>query len=388
MKRVLLKPRFEGLDLHVLYKELIQNPPPEFAIEYHKASNNNSFYIIDNKSSSPLLKEFLFYAKPIPYILLQTMTNTNFYDYDLIYASQHVLFNMKGPWICDLEFANALAAYGNISMIRSVISNALANKHCKFILPWSYWAKDTLLRSIDCSNLLDKIKVVHYTVNPKSFTKEKHDGVNFLFVGSSNPMNVRNIQFKNLREVIIAFDNIAPKYDNVNLIIRSYLPEPLKNLAKKNKAITVIDKFLSKEELDLLYKKADVFVLPSHETMGTALLDAMSFELPVIAMNLYDIPELINHMENGILLTPPAGISYYDKNGCPPDYSRQFNEGITKYSTVIIKQLEEYFCTLIENKQLRLLLARNARESIENGTFSIQKRNEELRKVFESATNS
>ena len=229
-KQVFLKYRFKGWYFHSLYSELINYPPEGFQINFEKdAFTHESIHSLDSKSANPFIKEALFHLKPIPYLITQRMKQYEPKDCDLIYASQHVLFNAKKPWVTDFEFASALSAYGNLSTVRNIIKKTLEHGQCKFILPWSDWAKKTLVNSIDCKIFYEKIQVVHYTVRPKKFQKILHDGINLLFVGSSNPMNARNIQFKNLKEIILAFNKVSKKYDNVNLILKSYLSPELSN---------------------------------------------------------------------------------------------------------------------------------------------------------------
>jgi len=387
LKRILLKPRFEGHKIHSLYSEIIRNPPPGYAIEYRdKFIQNSRIYTLDNKAANPVLRELIYHLKPIIYIASQKKQKNNFEGYDMVYASQHVLFNSSIPWVTDLEFVNALAAFGNVSLIKNGIRKQLETEKCKFIMPWSEWAKETLILSMDYSKFKEKIKVIRYTVNPKKVVKHKHDGIEFLFVGSSNPMNVRNIQFKNLKETILAFNRISEKYDGVHLTLRSYLPPNLKFLVEHNPMISIIDSFLDIEDLYKLYLNADIFVLPSHETCGIAILDAMSFELPVIAMNIYDMPEVITHMQNGILIDGHKDMQYYTKYKSPSDYSWKFVSGIRKYSDYIVNQLELYFTKLVEDSSLRNKLAVEARKTIEKGRLSIEKRNKDLAEVFEATT--
>lgn len=53
------------------------------------------------------------------------------------------------------------------------------------------------------------------------------------------------------------------------------------------------------------YVAADGFVLPSDlESMPRVLLEAMAFGLPVVAANVWGIPELVRHGENGLLFAP------------------------------------------------------------------------------------
>ena len=143
---------------------------------------------------------------------------------------------------------------------------------------------------------------------------------------------------------------------------------------------------MKEEELFDLYVNSDIFVLPSHETSGISLLDAMSFEIPVIAMNIYDIPEVINHLKNGVLISPPPQMKYYTKTKTPNDHSPNFINGMAKYSEHIVKQLEEYFVLLIEDTKLRKKLGMEARETIEKGEFCLENQKQNLFSVFEEAT--
>lgn len=384
-KNILLKPRFEGWSVHSLYNEIIENPPKGYTIEFKKPNIQSKIYNIDNKSTNPLLKEIIYHLKPIPYIVSQKLQKKYYSNYDLIYASQHIVFNNDSPWISDFEFVNAYAGFGNINLIQNTIRKQFESKNCKFILPWSEWAKKTLFTSMDCSKFEEKIKILRYTVNPKKIERKKHESVNFLFIGSTNPMNIKNIHYKGVNEIISAFNQISKKYDNISLTIRAKLPENIKKNTSKNNKINVIDSFLNKNELYQLYQNADVFVFPAHETSGIALLDAMSFELPVIAMNLYDIPEVVSHMENGLLIQPHKDSHYYTKNYTPNDHSWKFMNGIRKHFKFTVDQIKEYFIKMIEEPELRKKLGYEARKKIEN-ELSIDKRNALLKEIFEEAT--
>lgn len=386
-KKILLKPRFHGWNIHSLYSELVNNPPHGYTIEYEDENElMPQVYQLDNKNTNPTLKELIYYFKPIPYIIAQYLQSSSFPGYDLVYASQHVLFKSDLPWITDLEFANALVAYGNLGLVKNTIQKALESEKCKFVLPWSEWSKKTLLNSIDCKNIIEKIEVVRYTVKPKKFVRSDKDTVNFLFVGSANKMNERNIRFKSLKEVILAFQRITKKFDNVSLTIRSFLTPDLKEMIKGNPNIISIESFLTLNDLYKLYEDADVFVLPSHETSGISLLDAMSFELSVIALNIYDIPEIITHMNNGILIDGHKEMKYYTNNKLPYEYSWKFLRDIKKYSNYLVDQLETCFIKLIQDSSLRKRLGKEARKTIESGKLSLEKRNSYLLSVFESAT--
>jgi glycosyltransferase involved in cell wall biosynthesis len=106
----------------------------------------------------------------------------------------------------------------------------------------------------------------------------------------------------------------------------------------------VKQKNLRKDVLFMGYQKniaewlsiADIFVLPSlTEGSSNVLLEAMSMSRPVIATRVGNAPDIIIHLENGILVEP--------KN---------------------IKQIAEYISILLENNALANKIGKNARATI------------------------
>ena len=96
VKKILLKSRFKGLELHSLYDEIIQNPPTGYLIEKETNSYKNlNLHRFDNKNLHPLIRTFEFHLKPIPYLLKQKYEKFEIKNYDLIFASQHLVFDSK-----------------------------------------------------------------------------------------------------------------------------------------------------------------------------------------------------------------------------------------------------------------------------------------------------
>ena len=64
---------------------------------------------------------------------------------------------------------------------------------------------------------------------------------------------------------------------------------------------------VSNSDLACLYRKCDVFVLPSRfEGFGLTLLEAMSFGKPVVATNVGGIPEVVEDGRSGLLVDPDS----------------------------------------------------------------------------------
>jgi glycosyltransferase involved in cell wall biosynthesis len=63
--------------------------------------------------------------------------------------------------------------------------------------------------------------------------------------------------------------------------------------------------WLDQTEIPQRYQQADIFVLPSRdEGMANVILEAMASGLPVIATSIAGNVELVQHGENGLLVTP------------------------------------------------------------------------------------
>jgi glycosyltransferase involved in cell wall biosynthesis len=95
---------------------------------------------------------------------------------------------------------------------------------------------------------------------------------------------------------------------------------------------------VGKEKLLRLYQNATLFIFPSYyEGLPTALLEAMSCSVPIIATDVRGNRDIISHYENGIL-TPP-------KNP---------------------KKLAEAILILLNDEMMRRFLGKNARKTIKD----------------------
>ncbi len=69
-----------------------------------------------------------------------------------------------------------------------------------------------------------------------------------------------------------------------------------------------------KENIGDYYRILDLFVYPSmYEGLGSAVLDAFFFQLPVIATNVGGLPEMVIDGQTGLLVSPRDEAALYDK---------------------------------------------------------------------------
>ncbi|BAY17458.1 group 1 glycosyl transferase [Anabaenopsis circularis NIES-21] len=175
--------------------------------------------------------------------------------------------------------------------------------------------------------------------------------VNFLFLG-------RIGQRKGAFDLIQAFAAMPDENkQNAELIIAGDGDtEQAKNLVEELQLSDCINilSWVNEQQRDTLLAKADVFILPSYnEGLPMALLEAMSWELPVITTPVGGIPELVIPNQNGLLVEPGK-----------------------------IQELSIAMQHLINNPELRQSLGHNARESVRS--FDVNQYMNYLSKIYDS----
>lgn len=392
MHKVYLRGRSGAGPVHSIYRELTKFPPDGYQFVtggLESAGKQRLVFDLNKKFENiPYAREVWREVKTLQYVgirYVQGLPSKTKTDSGLVYASQQLILD-KTPWIVDFEYANALVNYGDIRLCRRLVHKALSSKCCRRVLPWSDWAKRTLYRSLNCASFKEKIERVHFAISPKTLIKKRSDDkVRFLFVGSTNQLNFLNFEWKGGYEVVEAFLELSKKYNGLELVIRSWVPPEIQERYANRPDIRILSTPLSDDALARLYASSDVFLFPTHLNLGMAILEAMSYELPVIAVSLYDIPEAVQDMKTGILLKPPPNVPYYTWNGAPNHYDWQLLRGIRRSRAWLVSRIVEKASLLIEDVTLRTRLGREARQSVEQGEFSIKKRNQKLKRIFDEA---
>ena len=158
---------------------------------------------------------------------------------------------------------------------------------------------------------------------------KNNDGPVALFIG-------QNFYRKGGDIVLRAFSRICKEFVNAQLWVVTEGPLPA-DLQREN--VYQISTNWNRELVADLYRKADVFVMPSrHETWGDVLLEAMAFGLPCIGSQGQAMGEIIEHGRTGFLNAPE------DVDG-----------------------LCNYLGELFENSELRSQMGSAGREKVERG---------------------
>ncbi|MBT3416971.1 glycosyltransferase family 4 protein [Candidatus Woesearchaeota archaeon] len=380
LKGVYLYSHFK--EFHSLYKNLIKFPPEGY--EY------NIPQPMEKLSQKPAILKFLNYsAKKIvnPTKIrefkskkLEIPKGTN-----LIYSAGNLMLK-KFNWVVDCEHVTSFSGWdlNHFKKDKRHIEKILSSNHCKKIIPWTNAGKKTILDNLNCENFENKIETVNLAVDKKDFIKQFQDEkIKILFITSANLP--QDFYMKGGKDVFQIFEKISENYPQVELIVRSWVPKEIKEKYGNNKNIKIIDTIIPWGKLEKIFQTSDIFLFPAHMTVGLAMLDAMSYELPIITTDVWANEEMVNNNINGIIIDAPKKIPYYVENFIPNWRSKEYVAALRLERPEFIQKNYDALVRLIENKNLRRKMGKKSRKMIETGPFSIKQRNIKLKRIFDNS---
>ncbi len=210
--------------------------------------------------------------------------------------------------------------------------------------------------------------------------KHKHNKVRILFVGSI--FNPGAFLYKGGECALNCFKILSKKYD-VELVVRSSIPNEIKKRYQDVKDLIFIENPLLKNELFELYSSADISLLPGHIYPLMATLESMAFGLPIVTIDGVANSEFVKHGSTGFLVEPSKYIPV--KDWIFFVWMREFKERRKIADPRVVDDLVEYLSILIEDSSLRRKMGEKARRRIESGDLSIDVRNKKLKRIYEKA---
>lgn len=257
---------------------------------------------------------------------------------------------LQKPVILHTHSADFHVFYANLPQAIKSLLSWIFGKSTRFIVLSDSW------KNYYIDNLGLKKEQVCVLSNPVKFPTQVFQRiitqkVHFLFLG-------RIGERKGAFDLIQAFAAIPDEQKrNADLIIAGDGDtERAKSLVEElnlDEYITILS-WVNEQQRDTLLAKADVFILPSYnEGLPMALLEAMSWELPVITTPVGGIPEIVIPEQNGLLVKPGE-----------------------------IQDLSIAMQCLINNSDLRQRLGKNARDSVKS--FDVNQYMTYLSKIYHS----
>jgi glycosyltransferase involved in cell wall biosynthesis len=229
-------------------------------------------------------------------------------DGDVLFSYGYLLITNK-PYCIYIENGLALYAYDR-KIARHLIAKLLfaffvRRKNLKKLIFFSQTAQKSFLNSANYSEATKDIirskstfcYPAIYTPSDLLTTKKASNELRLLFAGL--------FYMKGGVELVDAFERITKKYPAVYLTIitsRHILRES--DIEKMNSIpqITLLDATLSEDEMNEMYRKHDIFVLPTfRDSLGVVLLEAISFGMPLIINDQYATHEFAVDGWNGFI---------------------------------------------------------------------------------------
>ncbi len=285
---------------------------------------------------------------------------------DIIHCA-HCLSKNKYPWICNMEYVGQFWASGGPPRLnyRKGIYKFLRSPYCKSIVVWTEWAKRDIIEYFP--GIKNKIKVVYPGVPRQNLKKVKSNKIRLLFIS-------RKFYFKGGLYAIEAMDRLTKKYDNVEGVVISDIPEEVTKKYSRNKNLKLFGMMPQERVFREFYSTSNIFVYPSfNDTLGFPILEAMSFGLPVVGAERNSRSELIEDGKSGFLIKTLFGdaeIPYYMEN-----LQMDLISGIVDKTELLIR--ESSIRKKMSKKCLKLFTP--------GGRFSIERRNKELKKIYGEA---
>ena len=119
------------------------------------------------------------------------------------------------------------------------------------------------------------------------------------------------------QETLHAFQRLRKSYPHLFLTVVTplhLLSKDDQRMLENTPGVTLLDAVLGKAEMAALYKTHQVFLFPTfRDTFGLVLIEALSYGLPIIAIDQYAVREMVHHEYNGFLYSDHP-LTDYDRH--------------------------------------------------------------------------
>ena len=209
-----------------------------------------------------------------------------------------------GPFVTDIDNPYAFAAYnvGATKLYRPFISALLGRDNCLEVRCMSEICRQRV-GDIFGDSVAAKARLSYPTVPPSVRPRASRDDSDcrFLFIGTQ-------FEIKGGAALLSAFRSVRVACPNATLDLVTHLPEGFEGIVRDQPGVTVYPADLTRAEIAARFiARSDVLVHPTHmDSFGMVVLESIAAGLPVIASDLYAIPEMIEDGRNGFLVAPPV----------------------------------------------------------------------------------
>lgn len=222
------------------------------------------------------------------------------------------IYAALAPWFLNLFFKMKYSVYTYGTELIPLPKNTLKSKLLRSTLNKANTIHTLIENQIELLSPLTTNKNIK-SIPPKIEINTKwekrftnhNNRIEILSVGRLVNHKGHHILIEALKEMVLDFKltivGDGPEYRKLSFLIKEN---------KLEEKVTIL-KGLENNHLNELYKQSDIFILPSlelssgREGFGIALLEAMSYSVPIIASDSGGISEVLGNGKYG-LLTPPG----------------------------------------------------------------------------------
>jgi glycosyltransferase involved in cell wall biosynthesis len=206
--------------------------------------------------------------------------------------------------------------------------------------------------------------------------------LNFLFTNSWH-QDPASFYIRGGLDVLEAFAILQDRYPHLRLTLRTELPECLNDRYYRlieSCHVRVISRFLPSAQLDALIRQSQIYLLPAARVHAVSLLQAMAAGLVVVASDGWGFDEFIMHERNGLIVRGHRGkVSWQDPE---TGMLRENYEPMSASNPEVVQGLVDAVTRLIEDRNLRVRLGRQARADVQDG-HSLEQWNGGLKAVLD-----
>jgi glycosyltransferase involved in cell wall biosynthesis len=299
--------------------------------------------------------------------LLNTKWVIPFQNFDL-YHTYNSIISINSPWVVEVE--SFIPRYGKLKEGDRLFNwgiKRLQHNSCKALIFTSEYTKNMNLSNMEKWGITHKGHVIYRAVElfPSLITGSENE-FHILFVGNAFYRKggieflkaIQCLTDVNIKITIVSnFEidwAIHPTTDEIKWV---------KEQIEQDKRITCFLGLPHDKVIELM-RKSNVFVGTTYaDSFNNTILEAMACGMPIIATNIRAIPELVEDCKNGFTFTPNIN----DKN-------------------LMVDFIKEKLLLLINNADLRNQMALHSYK-VANEKFSIEKRNEKLKNLYDQILN-
>lgn len=216
--------------------------------------------------------------------------------------------------------------------------------------------------------------------------KDESDTVDILFTNSWNQAE-QGFYARGGVDLLEAFAILRNKYPGLRLTLKTTLPRSLhrryRDMIFDDWRIKVIESFVSDQQLERLMMAADIYVLPAARLHCVSILRAMAFSMALVVSDGWGINEYVRNEWNGLVVPGRYGqSSWIDES---TGILREDYSSLRSKNQTCVDGLVDAISRLVEDRELRLRLARNGRSDLST-EYSMEKWNARLKRVLDVAT--